>query len=407
MNKLVTRPVITDADLEGSGVPSADSPLRPINALWPIATKDWRGTVVPNETVQQYLNSRQGEFCTNSIVEEATLDDQLINEYGSYQFEAREIQEFTMRQKDHLCLRASKVTFNRPELSQRLIDIHTVGAIPLFRAPTPQGLRCRGLPYGNSETEFILNKLWKDDGKGGLIIASSLVISETDKIICCPTTTVRERLPDRRWSEERRSIWGGRFPNLPMPRSDYFAPVLPTTEDIADHIISLKRAYPHVPLKCAKRDIDAAFRQIRLRPDACTLVPTEFCGVHVALDFDLIAGYLVLPFGWTGPPGVFASISEIITRYRTLIFPSNSFWSGDQNFRSHLFAGAGILIGPDLSDRLEQSADVWGEGSLMVIGADSLGKEKLGIEGAWSSKQIALGCELDLDLFTITLSDGE
>ena len=174
-----------------------------------------------------------------------------------------------------------------------MIDIHTVGDIPLFRGPTPQGIRCRGFPYGHSETEFISKKLWKDDDKGRLITASPRVISETDKIICRPTATVRKRLPDRRWSEERRPIWEGRFPNLLMPKSDYFSPVLPTIEDIADHIISLKRAYPHVPLKCTKRDINAAFRQIRLRPDACALFSTEFCGLHMGLDFDLIIGYLV------------------------------------------------------------------------------------------------------------------
>ena len=43
----------------------------------------------------------------------------------------------------------------------------------------------------------------------------------------------------------------------------------------------------------------------------------------------------------------------------------------------------------------------------MVIGADALNKEKLGVEGLWSSKQIVLGYELDLNLFTITLPDAK
>ena len=144
MNKLVTNPVIMDADLEGSGVVSAEFPLRPINAFWPIASKEWRGSVVPNDTAHLYLNSCQGDFCMTSIVEAATLGDQLVNEYGSYQFAARAIQEYMMRQKGHLCFSASKVTFGNSELPQRLIDIHTIGEIHRFRGPTPQGLRCRG-----------------------------------------------------------------------------------------------------------------------------------------------------------------------------------------------------------------------------------------------------------------------
>ena len=104
---------------------------------------------------------------------------------------------------------------------------------------------------------------------------------------------------------------------------------------------------------------------------------------------------------------MFASIAEIVTRYHTLIFPSNPLWGGGQNFRRHLFAADGVLIEPDLSDRLGQSAAVLEDGSFMVIGADSSNKEKLRIEVARSSKQIVLGYELDLDLFTITLPDGE
>ena len=206
MNALVKNPVISDAGLEGSGVVSDGNPLRPINAFWPITSKNWRGSVNPNDAVRLYLDSCQADFCMNSIVEAATLGDQLVNEYGCYQFAARAIQEYMMRQKDHLCLTASKVTFDNEELSQRLVDIHTTGAIPFFRGPTPKGLRCRGFPYDHSETEYILSKLWKDAGHGRLIIVSSRSIYDTDKIICCPATTVRKRLPDRQWSEERRVI---------------------------------------------------------------------------------------------------------------------------------------------------------------------------------------------------------
>ena len=83
------------------------------------------------------------------------LGDRLVSEYGSYPLDARAVQERMMRQKGYLRRAASKVTFNDPELARRLIDIHTVGAIPLFRGPNHQGLRRRGFPYGQSETEYI------------------------------------------------------------------------------------------------------------------------------------------------------------------------------------------------------------------------------------------------------------
>ena len=71
-----------------------------------------------------------------------------------------------------------------------------------------------------------------------------------------------------------------------MRKSDYYRPALPTINDIAEYIISLKRAYQCIPTKCTKRDINSSFRQIRLRPDACVLFTTEFRGLHIGLDFD-------------------------------------------------------------------------------------------------------------------------
>ena len=116
---------------------------------------------------------------------------------------------------------SAKVTFNDHGLTQRLIDIRTVGLPPLLRGPAPQGLRCRGFPYDQSETECILSKLWKYDGAGRVMIAPKRAIYETDKITCCATKTVRGRLPDRRWRDERRVIWDGRFANLSLRKSDY------------------------------------------------------------------------------------------------------------------------------------------------------------------------------------------
>lgn len=208
----MANPVIDDADLEVSGLESAQSPLPPINIQWHIAIKDWRGSAEPNLTAQLYLDSRKRDFGLDSIVASSTIVDRLGTEYGSYQLASRAIQEHMMRQKYNLCLNASKVAFDNPELTQRLIGIRTIGAISLFRGPTPQGLRRRGFPYDQSETEYILGKLRKDSGDGRLIIDSTRTITGTGKIICFPTTTVRGGFPDRRWPEERRPIRDGRFP---------------------------------------------------------------------------------------------------------------------------------------------------------------------------------------------------
>ena len=108
------------------------------------------------------------------------------------------------------------------------------------------------------------------------------------------------------------------FANFLTPETDYYKPVLPTIKDIAERSISSIRPYPNVPIKCANRDTSSACRQIALLPDDASLFATEFRGSLLGLDYDIIVGYLVRPFGWTGAPGVFAIVAEIITRCHNL-----------------------------------------------------------------------------------------
>ena len=69
----------------------------------------------------------------------------------------------------------------------------------------------------------------------------------------------------------------------------------------------------------------------------------------IRTDFDcaIISGYLALPLGWTGAPGVFACVAEIITRRHNSPSPPKVRWAGAQPFRIHLLVGGGILIGPN------------------------------------------------------------
>lgn len=141
--------------------------------------------------------------------------------------------------------------------------------------------------------------------------------------------------------------------------------------------MALNRTYPNVPLKCAKRDINAASGQIRPRSDSSPLFHTGSTGSDIGTSIDVISGYLVLPFGWAGAPGVCASVAEIITRYHNLSSPSNVLWDGDTPFKSRSFVEDGIPIAPDLSGRLSLCVAVCKEGSYMVIGPDSADKINL------------------------------
>lgn len=92
---------------------------------------------------------------------------------------------------------------------------------------------------------------------------------------------------------------------------------------------------------------------------------------------------------------MFSRISEIATRHRNLSSPSNALRDGDLPRESHLFVDDGVLIGPDLADRLRLRTDVCGEGSYMVIGAGARNIQKLEIEGLRRTIKIAICYEID------------
>lgn len=189
-------------DVAESGLDSAQLG-NPINHEWPIFDNLWRGTVLPSERVTECLAACQQPFSLNALIEARKSADRLILEYGKYRLSSRAAGEIVMRGKDHFCDTAHVLTFNDPVLARRLFDTHSISEIPLYLGPTPYVLRCRGPPYELTETIYAISKLRKDASFERLPYATANAIVEEGPLIWRPTTSVRKRLPDRRWGEER------------------------------------------------------------------------------------------------------------------------------------------------------------------------------------------------------------
>ena len=143
----------------GTGLESVRLPQADVNPDWPIINHYWRGSALPNANAIRYLQVRTAPFSIEAVILATNLGGQLVYDCGKYHLAARSVQEQMTKGKDYLCVSAPIVTFNDPVLTERLRNIHTTGDVPLFRGPTPHGLRCRGFPYDPSETEYILEKM--------------------------------------------------------------------------------------------------------------------------------------------------------------------------------------------------------------------------------------------------------
>ena len=141
----------------------------------------------------------------------------------------------------------------------------------------PHGdVRASGLPYGESETYLLVNKLRKDVRKGrGLVVHADAIRPETP-ISPTPDTTEAGNLPDSAISTDVGIIADLELANSFFANEAYHTPRLSDISEIAERAIMIKRTWPNATLAFCKRDIVAAFKMIRSRPEMCFLLRAEF-----------------------------------------------------------------------------------------------------------------------------------
>ena len=92
----------------------------------------------------------------------------------------------------------------------------------------------------------------------------------------------------------------------------------PMIKDLATWYVKTKTNYPQIPLIGTKRDIDAAFTRCRIHPDDAALFSTEFSVRAHGEDVCVIFFYMVLPFGFTGSPGIFGRMMQGVKWLRSV-----------------------------------------------------------------------------------------
>ena len=362
---------------------------------------DWRNTAEPGNLVHRYFEIGQQEFSREAAENLAQKGDDLIAEYGSLHMALRAVQENKMREQHELVSNAQKHLCGNPELQADIIELHRIGAIPKYRAPTPDTFRVRGLPHNMSEEPYIVEKLWDLVSQGKMFVCTSLGIPVCNLYMVSPSTTVPKKLPDRTISSEKRVIWDGRRLNLKCPKGDYWAVTTPTVEDLARKYCFLRAANPGIRILGTKRDIDAAFTRCRFHPDCAVLFGAEFS--HSDPTNSLVFFYLVLPFGFTGSPGIFCRIMCAVQHFHKLHTVSHKHLNGSLPLDAHVFIDDGMFMEPDLANRPQISVETWELGARLFLGPTGISEKKIKIEGQWSTMVIFLGFHIDLAEDTISL----
>ena len=120
-----------------------------------------------------------------------------------------------------------------------------------------------------------------------------------------------------------------------------------------------------------------------MRPDAAVLFGTEFACANS--DDSVILFYLVLPFGFTGPPGIFVRLMQGVQHFHRLHRHPLPQWNGSECLSAEVFVDDGMFIEACLGGRPQICVEVWELGVGLFLGVAGISEKKLKIEGSWGN----------------------
>ena len=116
-----------------------------------------------------------------------------------------------------------------------------------------------------------------------------------------------------------------------------------------------------------------------------------------------MVGFLRLPFGFSGSPGLFQLTTDAI---RAAHASTGSMFQERDGFHAshcHIFADGGVFVEPRLGRRQMAVVDAWGKAVCSILGSDAVNCIKKEKEGERSQKNCILGFDIDAGNLTIIL----
>ena len=132
------------------------------------------------------------------------------------------------------------------------------------------------------------------------------------RVEATPTAPVPKRGPDLTPTGKTRTISDMGGINLSPTKYDVYAVTVPQIQVIAEKIIELDKFCPRIKIDTCKRNIDSAPKRVMLHPDVAAVACREFEKSRIATADGLLVGFLFLPFGFSGSPGLFQVTTDAI-----------------------------------------------------------------------------------------------
>ena len=127
-----------------------------------------------------------------------------------------------------------------------------------------------------------------------MFACTAAAVGPSAHIHATPTMAAGKKRPDRPISLGRGVISDIRRANLGFDPRRYHPVQVPSINEIAKTIIALSVKRPNQPIYIAKRDIDSAFRLLRIHPELCKMMAAELPAPHFGREEDSVIFYFTI-----------------------------------------------------------------------------------------------------------------
>ena len=159
-------------------------------------------------------------------------------------------------------------------------------------------------------------------------------------------------------SSDYRIISDLRYQNSFCDRADYPDVKMTDVRQIAEKAIATKTKWPRLEILRNRRDIDSAFKRVKICPVMCVILRTGFASDRLGIEDSeatVIFLCLTLPFGRRAIPAYFSPIGDDITLERRGFIPHDEVRDRADYFSSQLFVDDAIFFETELGRRKEMA----------------------------------------------------
>eukprot|EP00438_Fugacium_kawagutii_P010033 Skav212665 [mRNA] locus=scaffold1227:565246:577475:+ [translate_table: standard] len=291
-----------------------------------------------------------------------------------------------------------------PNLLEKARENAIWGVSARYEGGVGERVQCGPHPSLKEHLEEAAQQLWKDAGKGRVLLCFDDGGPELEGVVSVAMARVPKMLPNRTISSKGRVIWDAKPINEFCDKSRHPPALQPKHDEVARLIVWWQTRYPNTPILVSKKDVSDAFKWIPVRGEDTRLFAADLPGGEFgAPGRNITVLYNSLTFGWTGAPGEYMLFAWLIKTGHSMFKPPEPTWNDQTAFQSLVLMDDAVLIEPKIGVRPWLSVNTMEDCTRQALGGGAINAAKDEVEGALETRKLIWGLLYDTEKNTRSL----